>query len=51
MEEQPVDANLVIEALRKQNDQLSFELAIARARLKQQTQEAHDSGRGQVLDG
>lgn len=52
MEEQPVDANLVIEELRKQNEQLSFELAIARARLKQQqTRETHDSDRGQVLDG
>lgn len=50
MEEQPVDANLVIEELRKQNEQLSFELAIARARLKQ-TRETHDSDRGQVLDG
>lgn len=51
MEEQPVDANLVIEELRKQNEQLSFELAIARARLKQQTRETHDSDGRHVLDG
>ena len=49
--EKPVDAMLVIDQLREELSEKTYELVIARARLKQyeqHTRESHDSNRARI---